>query len=755
MILEAGLWAFNRYRPREGWLSLILVVSAITCVIMAIDEIGWVPEDAVVVPAALIGLLLGVVLAKRPLSTWVAWTFITLYGLLVVLLTLSNLWPPVHLLFGHWSELRQLWLQNGASFLDRSASWIETVASGGSSAETIIFAVILGLAVWFLAAYVGWSTFRQQRPLLGLTLMGILLGLNVYYGNGSIYWVPIFVGIAVIAAAVLNFANLEQKWQTHNVDYSREIRTELILYASAIGITLLALALLLPGINLSKIAQNLLTRPAVSSAEDSLARAFAGVRQPLQAVPPGAQGGSGTMPRSFLLGNAPQLSETIMMTAKTQVLEGNEDAAWLNGRHWRALSYEIYTGRGWTLSSERNEPLRPFEAIPLPAAEAQATLNQDVDWIHDKRATRYTLGQPIQFNQATVTSWRGLDDLVRVRSESGSQYAALTRVSTATADELRAASLADVPPALLNRYTNLPASVPRRVHELAVEIGADLPTAYDQAFAIEQFLRQYTYTLELEAPPTNVDLVDYFLFDLQKGYCDYYASAMVVLARSLGLPARMATGFLAQPVDAEGVQTIRQIHAHSWAEIYFEPYGWIEFEPTAAFVTPHNPPPDFFDSADQYIPDDSAYEAPPIPERAPQKPLPWKQIIIVLGLAVAVLLIGWRQYIKRTDLDDVQWAYGRLQDNATRLGQSPQANQTPHEFNRQFLAYLDKLAQRPHLESTANTMKKPVNKITSKFVARQYSMHKTDEGENPKTVWQQLKRPLRLLRLLRRLKIIN
>ncbi len=755
MILEAGMWAYKRYRPREGWLSLVLVFSAIICVIMAIAEIGWVPEDAVVVPAAVLGLLFGVGLAKRPLSTWAAWIFITLYGLLIVFLTLGKLWPPVHLLIGRWAELRQFWLQQGTLFLERIASWVETVASGGSSAETIIFAAILGLAVWFLAAYIGWSTFRQQRPLLGLTLMGILLGLNVYFGQGSIYWIPIFVGIAVIAAAVLNFANLEQKWQTKNVDYSREIRNELILYASVIGITLLALALLLPGISISKFAQNFLAQPAVGAAEDSLARAFAGVRQPLKAVAPGAPGGSGSMPRSFLLGNAPELSETIVMTAKTQIIEGDAAAVFVNGRHWRALSYEIYTGRGWTLSDERLEKLRPFEAIPLPAAEAQATINQDVDWLYDKRATRYTLGQPMQFNQAIVTSWRGLDDFVRVRSEAGQQYAALTRVSTATADDLRSSSISDVPPVLISRYTKLPDNLPKRVTELAAEIGADLPTAYDQAFAIEQFLRQYEYSLDLDPPPTDVDLVDYFLFDLQKGYCDYYASAMVVLARSLGLPARMATGFLAQPVDDNGLQTIRQIHAHSWAEIYFEPYGWIEFEPTAAFVTPHNPPPDFISGADQYIPAESAYAAPPIPERAPQKPLPWTQMFIVLGLFVGFLLIWWRQRSKRTDLDAVQWAYGRFQNNAVHLGQIPQAGQTPHEFNQQFLAYLDKLAQQPYLQSTANALKNPVNKLTATFAARQYGPEKMSGGENPKTIWQQLKRPLRKLRLLKRIRLIK
>ena len=75
--------------------------------------------------------------------------------------------------------------------------------------------------------------------------------------------------------------------------------------------------------------------------------------------------------------------------------------------------------------------------------------------------------------------------------------------------------------------------------------------------------------------------MDYFLFDLQKGYCDYYASSMVVLARASGLPARLVVGYIAERYDEDlQAYVISEAEAHSWAEIYFPGYGWIEFEPT-------------------------------------------------------------------------------------------------------------------------------------------------------------------------------
>ena len=103
--------------------------------------------------------------------------------------------------------------------------------------------------------------------------------------------------------------------------------------------------------------------------------------------------------------------------------------------------------------------------------------------------------------------------------------------------------------------------------------------------ALERFLQQYPYSLDPTIlPPAGADPVDHFLFELKQGYCDYYASAMVVLARTVGLPARFASGYAVQPADEAGRQTIYRINAHSWAEIYFAGFGWIEFEPTAGFA---------------------------------------------------------------------------------------------------------------------------------------------------------------------------
>ena len=138
-----------------------------------------------------------------------------------------------------------------------------------------------------------------------------------------------------------------------------------------------------------------------------------------------------------------------------------------------------------------------------------------------------------------------------------------------------------IPDWVANRYLTLPDELPYRVRQLALDLTAVQPNPYDRALAIEGYLREFPYTLNLPAPPANRDVVDYFLFDLKKGYCDYYASAMVVLARAAGLPARLVVGYNSGLYDPQQANyKVTEADAHAWAEVYFPGYGWVEFEPT-------------------------------------------------------------------------------------------------------------------------------------------------------------------------------
>lgn len=133
------------------------------------------------------------------------------------------------------------------------------------------------------------------------------------------------------------------------------------------------------------------------------------------------------------------------------------------------------------------------------------------------------------------------------------------------------------------RYLQLPAELPERVRRLALEITSSAKNDYDRAKAIESYLaKNYRYTMEPGTTPKDRDFVDYFLFDLKQGYCTYYASAMTVLARSIGIPARYVEGYVLPSQPALGTAyEVTNKQAHAWVEVYFEGFGWIPFEPTS------------------------------------------------------------------------------------------------------------------------------------------------------------------------------
>lgn len=738
----------QRVRPREGWLPLLLLAAIVACLITAVLEVTWVPEDVVVVPAAIGGLLLGSVLAKRPLPILPAWTLITLYGALISLAGLANLWPTWAALQGGWTTLRPFWLQNGALFIDRVGSWGTAVFNNQSSQETIVFALGLALASYFLTAFASWQIFRHYRPFGGLWAIGLGLALNGYFGGGEVWWLGVYVGLAALLTAVMHYIALTDGWETHQVDYSGEVGTDLLLHAAPIAAVLLALALALPSYSIRQLVRSFQEQPAVQQTEALLERAFGGVEAG-GGQPRGRDGvgGVGILPREFLLGNAPELYETVVMTAVVQ-----SDAN-LAGIHWRALSYDVYTGRGWALSEERTEPVAANTAIPLPAVAATATVSQTVSWVQDERLTRYTLGLPQQFDHNVDTIWRGQTDLVRVNGDD-TTYTALTQVSQATPAMLRATAVTDIPPVILARYTALPDDVPQRVRDLAQEVAGGRSNPYDQARALEQFLRQYDYSLALDGLPAGADPVDYFLFEQQAGYCDYFASAMVVLARAVGLPARLGVGYLAQPTDSSGVQTIVQINGHSWAEVYFAGFGWVEFEPTAAFASPHTSqfgatqPPDFATQSPEFA-EPVDLNLPPVPEVEERRPFPW--LPLMLGVTVVWFIWWlWRRGQLPAGTDAVVWSYGRWQQNATRLGQAPQPNQTPQEFLAAFQTYLDGYSRFPQLAKRIEPLRPHLARLTNLYVQRRYAGDEASGRIQAWQSWQKVKRPLWLLRFVRR-----
>ena len=162
-------------------------------------------------------------------------------------------------------------------------------------------------------------------------------------------------------------------------------------------------------------------------------------------------------------------------------------------------------------------------------------------------------------------------------------YSWRARIPHFSEDQLARAAVSSDP-----TYTQLPSSVPDRVRLKAEEVTRGYSSPYLKAKALERYLSTtYPYAFadsSDDAPPEGRDPVDWFLFDHREGTCGVYSSAFVVMARSVGIPARVVSGWAI--VEAPGTQTVYSDQGHQWAEVAFEGLGWVTFEPTGSGGAP-------------------------------------------------------------------------------------------------------------------------------------------------------------------------
>lgn len=280
----------------------------------------------------------------------------------------------------------------------------------------------------------------------------------------------------------------------------------------------------------------------------------------------------------------------------------NEEVFWVRASrppemgeryYWRVRVYDQYYFGKWSISRLAPRPVEPGEEIlaylDIPGQEkVDFTFTLQSDAI----SQIYMPGRPITVSRPanamlTDSSEDDLPEVVLINSKvpirSGETFRVTSWLLNPTVEDLRAAG-DTYPDWIKERYLQIPNGFSPQVQELAVRITQGKTNAYDKAVAITNYLRaQIVYTDTVPKPPSNRDPIEWFLIQLRQGFCKYYASAEVMMLRSVGIPARLAVGY-AQGVSSDNNQQfqVRIKEAHAWPEVYFPNLGWIEFEPTTA-----------------------------------------------------------------------------------------------------------------------------------------------------------------------------
>lgn len=687
------------------WLAAALVMT----MTWAVGATGWTKDLNIVTLVGLGVILVSIMLARSMLPAVIAHLFSAIIGVAWAFWVTSRLLPKDY-----------TWLERWQNLVFRLNSWYFQAIQGGTSYDNLMFILQLGIIVWGTGYLIMWFLLRSGKVWQAVMPGGLVLLINLYYAPRDItVWFLVYLMLALLLAIRYNLFSQEIKWRTEGVFFRPDISFDFLRAGFIFSVLVIAVAWLLP--------------PAVDAKSLGLFDNFQGSWYDFQQewnrlyadLNYRNVGTASVFGKSLSLGGPRQLTDDPVMDVK---VGGG------SGRYWRATVYDEYTGYGWRSNDEDTATFGPEEPLALAVFEARVAVTQTYTVYRDGVAMLYAMSNPISLSnsakvtftalsdeqaaQAPIAGWLAqgepwIEDLTYIRSDDilnhGESYEVISAASAATIEQLQTAG-EEYPAWIVERYLQLPDTITERTQDLARQITEAYDNPYDKARAIESYLRaELKYNEKMVSPPPGIDRVDYVLFEGKEAYCDYYASSMIVMLRSLGIPARLAAGFARGTYSSE-LEAFHVVNAdaHSWVEVYFPHYGWIEFEPTAAqpgifrstsleAVTPFSaelneqPIPEMDPTLQERtnVPIDEEYMAPfdvTLPWFGQEISLSRRSVnwsLFGLGLVVLALLgfavFRWRERRGASSVDSIFRLYQRMVQLAGWMGIAVRPWQTPFE----------------------------------------------------------------------------
>jgi transglutaminase-like putative cysteine protease len=572
---------------QQDWLTLPLVGGIVLTAAGAVVAACWaegLSQLLVVVP---LSALLGMLLARTRFSEPIAFLLSSMYGLgFISLINASILSPGLG------------WRARYVELTERLGRWLEAVISGGVSDDNLVFVVSVSVLFWYLAHNAAWLTFRLDHLWRAVAPPALVLLVNNLYYHGPLRLEAFLLVYATLVLLLAVRSHLQARlrtWRYRGVSSARGVGLGFFRVGLIVALALLIVAWTLPTAepaDLKSFQDRWITGP-LSDLSELWNRLFGSLE--MQGSVTISYYGGETLP----LGGPVNLSQTVVMYVQTEA----------PGKHrfyWRSRVHDEYDGQQWHAGKNARSRAPAGATLEVPQFWGQRQVLQRYTWASPALSGLvYVSQQPLQVGLSAEVDLILADELPVSTSaivpsrplRIGDYYDAISLVSQANPSRLRAAGLS-YPAWVAERYLQLPSTVTQRTRDLALRIvnEAGAITPYNQALALEEWLRrEIRYDESAFAfPPDRTDFVDWVLFEAQEGYCSYYASAMVVMLRSLGVPARVAAGFAQGEWDEEYQRYIVREHdAHTWVEVFFPGYGWVEFEPTSIRSTPQRdqPPP--------------------------------------------------------------------------------------------------------------------------------------------------------------------
>lgn len=660
------------FKPEGDGLTLLLAAFVLLNVTWLLEKAGWEEGLPSLSGIAFAGLVLGFVLVGKkfsPLSSHFIAGFMGL-GL--------STWFGAAVVPGLGWNAKVVGLVRELAFWGKAVTATDVMREGH-----VEFIMLLVALFWALGYLASWQIFRNRQAWWFVFSCGLVVLIALSHLPEDLYFhFLLYLAASILLLVHVNLLKQQSEWGRRREGYRPLLGITRLVFVVVFGLSAVLVAWKVPTVNAAPLEPVVdAAKGPVEFVQDQFSRLFAALpaKKPFLTLRWG---------NSLAFGNPPQLSEQVLFTVESK-----------EPHYWRARTYDLYTIQGWR-SSQGMQRLLNDELIQ-EANEPQGLRTRVTHSVRLNAATDtlFFAGEPLHSGlpSIAITRFNTPVDIFSVRSGQelrlSQKYNVVSGVSVAKPENLKQAG-DNYPAWVSENYLQLPANLPRRVRRLSQDVTASVETPYDKAIAIRDYLKTFPYSLDVKAPPPGRDGVDYFLFSQKKGYCDYFASAMVTMLRSVGVPARFVVGYATGEWDSvKKVYIVRELQYHSWVEAYFPSYGWVEFEPTppnAIEFTNQTPllatvTPDSEDDTDTTLLEEDLFEEIPASDSGAFGWLITGSILVVASFLVMVWYRWWGRLAGLTYSAEIYSKMCQLGALA-RMGPEPQF--TPLEYATRLSASL-------------------------------------------------------------------
>jgi transglutaminase-like putative cysteine protease len=576
-------------RPSEGWMALLLLTVALYSVIISIVAVNWVNNGSLLLSMPVGGLLVGLVIAKIPRFP-------------------QSILHLAACLIGHWLAV---WLTSTMAFhiswiqvlADLRAAFTGQAATMGTSAGKVIFFFYLSFLCFFLGYFGCWLIYRAHLPwLVALVYCSIMLVNLNYVKQEMSLLVIVLLGSMLLLIARMSLTAQVAQWQREGLRSDERwlgsIVERCMLVASLITVLALAFASFLPVLAQPQSGQDFWS--SLNAAWNDLLTAHFSFQDLNNVVSSLDQPSANFFSDQLTITDSVHLPTSEVLTYSDENMGGQVLQS--QPHYLEGLTYDLFDGHSWHSSLSNSQSYAAGSALPINLHHSAVTGSVAVTVMQTPQETKYYIfgpEQPFSFNvpvraytDGTIGAWTQQAPLY-----SGEKYAVAFSTPPTDATMLSQMPLPNADPSAWNgdsyyvhqkaNYLQVPNDLSSNVVQTAKQWTQGATNAYEAMEQLETHFNNtnvFTYSLANQPIPANKDVVDWLL-QTRQGYCTYYASAMAMMGRLLGVPTRIVSGFSQGHFDEQhDMWIVDGSDAHSWVQAYLPNVGWVSFDPTPTFA---------------------------------------------------------------------------------------------------------------------------------------------------------------------------